>query len=78
MLRQSVTKNWTVIEEKNFPYIGKMLQICSDFVDICTHYMKTYDEKEKTHHLYYLNATTITKCEIELYRKYNNRYKVYS
>jgi hypothetical protein len=48
-----------------------MRQICSDFVDICSHYLKTYDDKSEKHHLYYLNRSTVTKCDIELYSKIN-------
>jgi hypothetical protein len=75
---KSVLKEWAPVEDKTFSYLGRMQQICSDFVDICTHCMKTYDEQTKEHHLYYFFRGQVEKQNIPVFGKFYYRRDSYN
>lgn len=49
-----------------FTYEGTVKQVCSDFVDICYHTMRTYDSEKKKFNLYYFGDSKVEQLNITL------------
>lgn len=64
--RDSIFKEWNIVKDVAFEYKGQVKQICSDFVDLCFHCIKTYDENDKKYRLYYISHSEVKELEIEM------------
>jgi len=49
----SIFKEWQLVKDVQFTYKGEIKQVCSDFVDICYHCIKTLDPTDGKFRLYY-------------------------
>ena len=62
----TIFKEWQLVKDVMFPYQGIVKQICSDFVDLCFHCVRTHEVEGNKNRLYYIANSAVKQLNIEL------------